>query len=69
VIPLLSTALTVAGEILRLVPDPDPVIARARFTRKLAQVVGRLEARETLTPAQAGRLAGAKAALASLESQ
>ncbi len=67
---VLTAGLELAAGVLRLIPDPDPVVARAQYTRGLAELVARLEARQrkkkALTPQQEGRLAGAKAALIAL---
>lgn len=62
----LTAALTLAGAVVGLIPHPDPDVRRARYVRRLAALVARLEARETLTPYQRGRLEGARAALSVL---
>lgn len=66
---VVTLALHLAAEIMGHIPEPDPELRRAHYVQRLARLVGRLEARAALrplTPAQVGRLAGAKAALATL---
>lgn len=59
----LSAALTLAAAIVGHLPQPDPVIRRARYVQRLTALVARLEAKPRLTPMQRGRLEGAREAL------
>ena len=63
----IALALHLATSIVGLIPEPDPELRRARYVQRLTALVARLEARVALTPAQTGRLAGARAALDALD--
>jgi len=60
---LIGAALGLACALVELIPPTDPTIRRARLVRQWAATVARLEALPKRTPAQEGRLAGARAAL------
>ena len=59
----ITVALHLAAAIVGLLPEPDPVLRRARYVQRLAALEARLAARSRLTPLQRGRLEGARAAL------
>ena len=62
----LTLALHLAAAIVGHLPEPDPELRRARYVRRLAHLVARLEALGELRPGQVARLAGARAALGAL---
>ncbi len=59
----ITLALALAAGIVGKLPEPDPVIRRAQYVRRLTATVVRLERRAHRTPVQEGRLEGARAAL------
>ena len=63
---MIGAIVGLAGALVALIPPPDPAIRRARLVRQWAATVARLEAMPKRTPAQEGRLAGARAALGEL---
>lgn len=65
-IPLLDGALSLASAIVAHLPEPDPVLRRARILSHWQGVVARLEALPKLTPAQVGRLARARGMVGAL---
>lgn len=68
-IPIIDSALSLASAIVAHLPAPDPAIRHARLVRHWSATVARLEARakvRPLNPAESGRLAGARAALADI---
>ena len=60
---MIGAIVGLAGALVALIPPTDPAIRRARLVRQWAATVARLEALPKRTPAQDGRLAGARAAL------
>lgn len=59
----ITLALSLAAALVGLIPEPDPVMRRARYVQRLTALETRLAARPKLTPLQRGRLEGARAAL------
>ena len=63
---MIAAALSLITEILSLVPAPDQDLRRARIIGRLVRRIARLERLPVRTPLQDGRLAEARAVLASL---
>jgi len=66
---MIGALVGLAGALVALIPTPDPAIRRARLVRQWSATVARLEALPKRTPAQEGRLAGARAALGELSGE
>ena len=66
---VIGAIVGLAGALVALIPPPDPAIRRARLVRQWSATVARLEALPKRTPAQEGRLAGARAALGELSGE
>ncbi len=60
---MIGAIVGLVGAVVAHLPTPDPAIRRARLVRQWTATVARLEALPKRTPAQEGRLAGARAAL------
>lgn len=63
---LLNNALALAEELVEAIPDPDPMVRRAQYVRRLTALSTRLELHDELTRKGASKLAAARAALAEL---
>lgn len=68
-IPVIDGVLTLASAIVAHLPEPDPVVRRARILSHWQGVIARLEALPTRTPAQMGRLAKARGMVTALQSE
>ena len=66
---VIGAIVGLVGAVVALIPTPDPAIRRARLVRQWSATVARLEALPKRTPAQEGRLAGARAALLELSGE
>jgi len=66
---MIGAIVGLAGALVALISTPDPAIRRARLVRQWTATVARLEALPRRTPAQEGRLAGARAALGELSGE
>lgn len=63
---LLNNALALAEELVEAIPDPDPMVRRAQYVRRLTALITRLELHDELTRRNTSKLAAARAALAEL---